>query len=177
MSLLWNFYNHPEAGLPNTNNALEGLFSYFMINVAVHSLISKEYRTKLLDGYIKDITNQWHRRRNIRPPATTDKCCGRFGPRAVLALDCCLSITRNVQVTEKSLVLSGSLFKICFNRGKMGGFCFLRLKSRSIFSVRDVLHRSRLSTPSQLFKKITSRIASSGCHGLFRHSDRIQLVR
>ena len=27
MPLLWTFYDHPETGLPNTNNALEGLFS------------------------------------------------------------------------------------------------------------------------------------------------------
>ena len=30
MPLLWTFYDHPETGLPNTNNALEGLFSDLM---------------------------------------------------------------------------------------------------------------------------------------------------
>ena len=26
MPLLWTFYDHPELGLPNTNNGLEGVF-------------------------------------------------------------------------------------------------------------------------------------------------------
>ena len=44
MPLLWTFYDHPETSLPNTNNALEGLFS---------DLISREHREKLLDEYIR----------------------------------------------------------------------------------------------------------------------------
>lgn len=53
MPLLWTFYDHPETGLPNTNNALEGLFSGLKSKVRVHSGISKENRKKLLDEYIK----------------------------------------------------------------------------------------------------------------------------
>ena len=53
MPLLWTFYDHPETGLPNTNNALEGLFSDLKSKVRVHSGISKEHRKKLLDEYIK----------------------------------------------------------------------------------------------------------------------------
>ena len=53
MPLLWTFYNHPETGLPNTNNALEGLFSDLKTKVRVHSGISREHRKKLLDEYIK----------------------------------------------------------------------------------------------------------------------------
>ena len=51
--LLWTFYDHPETGLPNTNNALEGLFSDLKTKVRVHSGISREHRKKLLDEYIK----------------------------------------------------------------------------------------------------------------------------
>ena len=51
--LLWTFYDHPETGLPNTNNALEGLFSDLKTKVRVHSGISREHREKLLDEYIR----------------------------------------------------------------------------------------------------------------------------
>ena len=53
MPLLWTFYDHPETGLPNTNNALEGMFSDLKSKIRVHSGISKEHRKKLIDEYIK----------------------------------------------------------------------------------------------------------------------------
>ena len=53
MYYLWTFYDKPETGPPNTNNALEGLFSDLKTKVRVHSGISKEHRKKLLDEYIK----------------------------------------------------------------------------------------------------------------------------
>ena len=52
MSLLWTFYDHPETGLPNTNNAIEGLFSDIKSKLRVHRGVSKENRKKLLDEYI-----------------------------------------------------------------------------------------------------------------------------
>lgn len=52
MPLLWTFYDHPETGLPNTNNALEGLFSDLKTKVRVHAGISRENRKKLLDEHI-----------------------------------------------------------------------------------------------------------------------------
>ena len=52
MSLLWTFYDHPETGLPNTNNAIEGVFSDLKSKVRAHRGISKENRKKLLDEYI-----------------------------------------------------------------------------------------------------------------------------
>ena len=52
MPLLWTFYDHPETGLPNTNNALEGVFSDLKSKVRAHRGISKENRKKLLDEYI-----------------------------------------------------------------------------------------------------------------------------
>ena len=53
MPLLWNFYDHPETGLPNTNNAIEGVFSDLKTKVRVHRGISKENRNKLIDEYLK----------------------------------------------------------------------------------------------------------------------------
>jgi hypothetical protein len=52
MPLLWTFYDHPETGLPNTNNALEGVFSDIKGKIGVHRGISKESRRKMLDEYI-----------------------------------------------------------------------------------------------------------------------------
>lgn len=52
MPLLWTFYDHPETGLPNTNNALEGLFADIKSKVRVHRGISKKHLEKLLDEYI-----------------------------------------------------------------------------------------------------------------------------
>lgn len=51
--LLWTFYDHPETGLPNTNNGIEGMFSDLKTKIRVHNGISKENRKKLLDEYIK----------------------------------------------------------------------------------------------------------------------------
>ena len=53
MPILWTFYDRPETGLPNTNNALEGLFSDLKVKVGVHRGISRENRRKLIDEYIK----------------------------------------------------------------------------------------------------------------------------
>lgn len=50
--LLWTFYDCPQTGLPNTNNALEGLFADLKSKVRAHSGISREHRMKLLDEYI-----------------------------------------------------------------------------------------------------------------------------
>lgn len=52
MTLLWTFYDRPETGLPNTNNALEGVFSDIKSKVRAHRGISKDNRRKLLDEYI-----------------------------------------------------------------------------------------------------------------------------
>ena len=42
MPLLWTFYDHPETGLPNTNNGIEGLFSDLKGKLRVHRGISKD---------------------------------------------------------------------------------------------------------------------------------------
>lgn len=52
MPLLWTFYDHPETGLPNTNNAIEGMFSDIKGKLRAHRGVSKDNRRKLLDEYI-----------------------------------------------------------------------------------------------------------------------------
>ena len=52
MPLLWTFYDHPETGLPDTNNAIEGMFSDIKGKLRVHRGVSKDNRRKLLDEYI-----------------------------------------------------------------------------------------------------------------------------
>ena len=52
MPLLWTFYDRPETGLPNTNNAIEGLFSDIKSKLRAHRGISRDNRKKLLDEYI-----------------------------------------------------------------------------------------------------------------------------
>ena len=52
MPSLWIFYNHPELGIPNTDNGLEGLFSDIKTKLRVHSGISRENRKKLIDEYL-----------------------------------------------------------------------------------------------------------------------------
>lgn len=44
MPLLWTFQDHPNIGLPNTNNGLEGIFSDIKTKLRVHSGISREHR-------------------------------------------------------------------------------------------------------------------------------------
>ena len=53
MPLLWTFYDHPETGLPNTNNALEAVFSDLKTKVRVHRGISRGNRKKLIDECLK----------------------------------------------------------------------------------------------------------------------------
>lgn len=52
MHLLWTFYDHPNIGLPNTNNGLEGIFSDIKTKLRVHSGLTREHRRKLIDEYI-----------------------------------------------------------------------------------------------------------------------------
>lgn len=52
MPLLWTFYDRPGTGLPNTNNAIEGLFSDIKSKLRAHRGISRDNRKKLLNEYI-----------------------------------------------------------------------------------------------------------------------------
>lgn len=52
MYWLWTFYDYPELLIPNTNNALEGVFTDIKTKLRVHSGISKYRRMALIQEYI-----------------------------------------------------------------------------------------------------------------------------
>jgi hypothetical protein len=53
MPFLWTWYDHIEMGIPNTNNALEGLFTDLKTKLRNHAGLSKERRKKFIDEYFK----------------------------------------------------------------------------------------------------------------------------
>ena len=52
MKWLWTFYDNPNLGIPNTNNALEGTFTDIKTKLRVHSGLKRSNRQKFLDEYI-----------------------------------------------------------------------------------------------------------------------------
>lgn len=52
MPYLWTFYDYPQYGIPNTNNALEGTFTDIKSKLRVHSGMKKSNRVRFLDEYI-----------------------------------------------------------------------------------------------------------------------------
>ena len=52
MPWLWTFYDHPNLLIPNTNNALEGVFTDIKTKLRVHSGISRERRIRFIMEYI-----------------------------------------------------------------------------------------------------------------------------
>jgi hypothetical protein len=53
MRYLWTWSDHIEIGIPNTNNALEGMFTDLKTKLRNHSGLSKEHRKKFIDEYFK----------------------------------------------------------------------------------------------------------------------------
>jgi hypothetical protein len=53
MKYLWTFYDKAELGIPNTNNALEGLFTDLKTKLRNHNGLSKEHRKVFIDEYFK----------------------------------------------------------------------------------------------------------------------------
>ena len=53
MPRLWTFYDHPELGVPNTNNSLEVIFTDLKTKLRVHSGIKRDFRRKIIDEYLK----------------------------------------------------------------------------------------------------------------------------
>ena len=53
MPYLWTWYNHYKIGIPNTNNALEGMFTDLKTKLRNHAGLSKERRKKFIDEYFK----------------------------------------------------------------------------------------------------------------------------
>jgi hypothetical protein len=54
MSYLWTWYDNIETGMPNTNNALEGMFNDLKTKLGNHAGLSKERRKKFIDEYFKE---------------------------------------------------------------------------------------------------------------------------
>lgn len=52
MKWLWTFADYPKLHIPNTNNALEGVFTDIKTKLRVHSGISKDRRIALIHEYI-----------------------------------------------------------------------------------------------------------------------------
>jgi hypothetical protein len=57
MSFLWTFYDHIQLGIPNTNNALEGMFADLKTKLRNHAGLSKQHRQKFIDEYFKQTFN------------------------------------------------------------------------------------------------------------------------
>lgn len=52
MPWLWTFYDNPQLHMPNTNNALEGVFTDIKTKLRVHSGITRMRRMALIQEYI-----------------------------------------------------------------------------------------------------------------------------
>jgi hypothetical protein len=53
MPYLWTWYDYIEIGIPNTNNALEGMFTDLKTKMRNHAGLSKERRKMFIDGYFR----------------------------------------------------------------------------------------------------------------------------
>lgn len=53
MPFLWTWYDHKSIDIPNTNNALEGVFTDLKTKLRNHAGLSKERRKKFIDEYFK----------------------------------------------------------------------------------------------------------------------------
>ncbi len=53
MPYLWTWYDYIELGIPNTNNALEGMFTDLKSKLRNHNGLSKLRRMKFIDEYFR----------------------------------------------------------------------------------------------------------------------------
>ena len=53
MPYLWTWYDHLVIGIPNTNNALEGMFTDLKSKLRNHNGLSKERRKRFIDEYFR----------------------------------------------------------------------------------------------------------------------------
>jgi len=54
MPWLWTFYDYPETGLPNTNNAMEALFSDIKTKLRIHKGLSLKRRKALISEFLSN---------------------------------------------------------------------------------------------------------------------------
>jgi hypothetical protein len=53
MPYLWTWHDHSKIGIPNTNNALEGMFTDLKTKLRNHAGLSRERRKKFIDEYFR----------------------------------------------------------------------------------------------------------------------------
>ena len=53
MPYLWTWYDHRGMDIPNTNNALEGMFTDLKSKLRNHNSLTKERRMKFIDEYFR----------------------------------------------------------------------------------------------------------------------------
>jgi hypothetical protein len=53
MPYLWTWYDNMHIGIPNTNNALEGMFTDLKTKLRNHAGLSKKRRKKFIDEYFR----------------------------------------------------------------------------------------------------------------------------
>ena len=58
MKYLWTWYDHIDLGIPNTNNALEGVFTDLKTKLRNHNGLSKNHRKIFIDEYFKNSFKQ-----------------------------------------------------------------------------------------------------------------------
>jgi hypothetical protein len=54
MPYLWTWYDNIDISIPNTNNALEGVFTDLKTKLRNHPGLSKEHRKKFIDEYFRE---------------------------------------------------------------------------------------------------------------------------
>jgi len=61
MQRLWTYYDFPDLELPNTNNAIEALFSDIKTKLRIHKGLSLKRRKALFQNYYMPTTriNRW----------------------------------------------------------------------------------------------------------------------
>ena len=52
MPVLWTFYDYPQLGIPNTNNAMESFFAQMKKIINLHNGLSNEQKRRLIIDYI-----------------------------------------------------------------------------------------------------------------------------
>lgn len=63
LDYLFTFYDYPELNIPNTNNSIEGYFSYLKKKVNIHNGLTRERKIKLIT-YLLFRVKQPHKKRH-----------------------------------------------------------------------------------------------------------------
>ena len=53
MKYLWTWYDYIQLGIPNTNNALEGIFTDLKTKLRNHNGLAQKHRKVFIDEYFR----------------------------------------------------------------------------------------------------------------------------